>query len=409
MKASFHAQPFLDFGGWTANWLQQQLSIPEIYELKIAVAWVKRSALSRLEDQLKVFRNRGGISSVIIGIDEGGATIQGLRLALELFDTAYIFHDPSSRTYHPKVYIASGPETAELLIGSNNMTAGGLYSNYEAALQCSLSLAEVEDSALLAQVADWFELLCADANVCKQLTIELLETLIHDPRYIIGDESRPTRERRNIEGVRDGIINDSPGKSVFNVPPYLRGVMASIPPAPPRLVRHTEIHRRRDPLIKPAAQTTQRPSALQRKQPLIWWKQMSRSDAQQPRRVNTNPTGNLKLTKAGHDIDIETYFREEMFGDLAWVSEQTARGPRESTEATFDVVIDGVSVDQHSFKVDHALFRIADQNNVPTWLHWGSLMPLLLQTDYTGTWVIIRRRTDGTYQLEISRYEPPQM
>jgi len=37
-----------------------------------------------------------------------------------------------------------------------------------------------------------------------------------------------------------------------------------------------------------------------------------------PPTLGSNPTGNLKLTQAGHNIDWRTYFRYEMFGDLDW-------------------------------------------------------------------------------------------
>jgi HKD family nuclease len=145
------------------------------------VAWMKRSALARLDNALRDFRTRGGTTSVIIGIDEGGATRQGLQRALDLFDQVYIYHDPSSRTYHPKLYLALGSTEAVLVVGSNNMTAGGLYSNYEAALLCYLDMAVEEDQTLITQVIAWFDIFPADSEVCKQLTPELLEALLRDP------------------------------------------------------------------------------------------------------------------------------------------------------------------------------------------------------------------------------------
>jgi HKD family nuclease len=356
MKVSFHAQPFLDFGGWTVTRLEEQLNKPEIVYLQMAVAWVKRSGLARLESAILGYRSRGGRSSVIIGIDEGGATLQGLHLAVDLFDEVFIFHDPSSRTYHPKVYVASGDVTAALLVGSNNMTAGGLFSNYEAAIRCDLELTDEEDRRLLDQMISWFELLRSKEEVCKRLTPELLSTLISDRRYLVGDEDRPRREKRNLEGMRDGITVDAPGNSIFSVPASLRSQMARIPVSPRRLVVAPRKARKRP---TPSVKSQQQPIPTPRGRPaprVVWWKKMSKSDAQHPTDPNTKRTGNLKLTQSGRDIDLETYFRNQMFGNLVWTREQTSRGVKETTEVTFDVLIDGRALDgQYTLKIDHAL------------------------------------------------------
>lgn len=138
MKVSFLGQPFERYG-WTADWLNEPLARESGGMLQAAVAWAKRSGLARVQESIQFFRERGGVASAIVGIDEGGATKQGLELALDTFDAVYIFHDQSSRTYHPKVYLLHVQDYARLIVGSNNMTAGGLYNNYEATLICGLA------------------------------------------------------------------------------------------------------------------------------------------------------------------------------------------------------------------------------------------------------------------------------
>lgn len=195
MEISFLGQP-LQFGAQVAQWLQERLGDPQVGSLQIGVAWVKRSGLLRLRDDFVRFRERGGKISVIIGIDEGGATEQGLCLALELFDKVYVFHEPPSapgRTYHPKVYLASGTTKADLLVGSSNVTAGGLFSNYEASLECELDFGVDEDEKLLAQVRNWFDTLRSDNNACKLLDEQLLQVLLQGRSYYrIGNEDRPS-------------------------------------------------------------------------------------------------------------------------------------------------------------------------------------------------------------------------
>src|SRR5438046_736357 len=122
MRVRMIGQPFAD----EANLIE---ILPEMLDgmghLTAVVAWVKRSGLSRVGAALESFRRRGGHSRLVTGIDEGGATEQGLRMALELFDEVYVFHDVERRTFHPKFHLAEGGSKGALLLGSNNLTAGG--------------------------------------------------------------------------------------------------------------------------------------------------------------------------------------------------------------------------------------------------------------------------------------------
>lgn len=203
MRVSFLGQPFEGYG-WAADWLNEPLTREGGGTLQVAVAWVKRSGLSRLRESILLFRERGGNASVIVGIDEGGATKQGLEQAVATFDDVYVFHDRSSRTYHPKVYLLHVEDSARLIVGSNNMTAGGLYNNYEATLVCDLDLTLEGDRQLYQQASTWFEVLRSD-QVCKPLSTDLLDILISDPGYRIGDEDNPTRHIPQERGDYDGV------------------------------------------------------------------------------------------------------------------------------------------------------------------------------------------------------------
>lgn len=45
-------------------------------------------------------------------------------------------------TFHPKIFSFASPERAELVVGSGNLTQGGLYTNYEAGVRVSLDLSD---------------------------------------------------------------------------------------------------------------------------------------------------------------------------------------------------------------------------------------------------------------------------
>jgi len=391
MKLTFLAQPFPSFGGSTATWLTDVLANPSVTRLQLAVAWIKRSGLARLSDSLAVFRQRGGEVSAIVGIDERGATAQGLRLAIEIFDSVHIYHERGSRTFHPKVYLASGATTANILIGSSNLTAGGLFSNNEVGLKCELDLKQEFDRALFGEIREWFDMLYSDSEVCLPLTAELLDALLNDPSYEVGDENRPRRRGYQAEEDRDSIVTSPRIQNLFGV-----STLPKTGFAPPLQVSTASQGKQRATRTKVRAERV-----LYR-----WWKPMAPADAQQPRGGKTNVTGVLRLAKAGHDIDSQTYFRHRMFGAANWETVQTRGGPLETTSVQFEVVIDGTNLGQIELKVDHAQHRVANQHNIATLIHWGHLEPTFRRTDYTGAWVVLEALSSGRYRLTITRTNP---
>ena len=391
MKLTFLAQPFPSFGGSTATWLTDVLVNSSATRLQLAVAWVKRSGLARLNDSLAAFRQRGGEASAIVGIDEGGATAQGLRLAMEVFDSVHIYHERGSRTFHPKVYLASGATMANILIGSSNLTAGGLFSNNEVGLKCELDLKQEFDRALFEEVREWFDMLYSDSEVCLPLTAELLAALLDDPSYRVGDENRPRRPGAPAEEDHDSIVTPPRTQNLFGTSTLRK---TGFPP--PLQVSETSQGKQRATRRR---MRTERPAHR-------WWKCMPRADAQQPQRGKTNVTGVLRLAKARHPIDSQTYFRHQMFGDAEWETLQTPNGLRDTAHIPFEVVIDGANLGEIKLKVDHSQHREAGQRNIVTLIHWGRLGSALRQTDYTGAWVVLEAWADGRHRLEISWVEP---
>lgn len=165
-------------------------------------AWGKRSGLSRLGPALEAFRERGGRVEAVLGVDEGGATIEGLDLAQTLFDRVWIFHDPGARTFHPKMYLVQGAEAASLVVGSGNLTKGGLYTNYEIAVDVALDLSDEEDARLSEQARAYFQSLL-ESGAARPLTDDLIAELKTDPRVLLVSERRANVDRarrRDHEG-----------------------------------------------------------------------------------------------------------------------------------------------------------------------------------------------------------------
>jgi len=95
-------------------------------EVTIVVVWAKRSGLAPLESALAAFRSRGGRARILLGIDQGGATRQGLDRAYSMFDAAYVYDDPIARTFQPKLYWVKQRGSARLLVGKAFPTMRGI-------------------------------------------------------------------------------------------------------------------------------------------------------------------------------------------------------------------------------------------------------------------------------------------
>ncbi|MBW0113910.1 phospholipase D family protein [Pseudonocardia abyssalis] len=399
VKVVLATQPYAD-GVNLASFLQRAAARDDLTNLTAAVAWAKRSGLSRVADDLRKIRARGQVE-LLVGISEGGATRQGLELAMSLASTAYVFHDPTGRTFHPKVYYASGDASGMAYIGSNNLTAGGSYYNYEAGVEVSLDFSQEEDQAFADELLAYFDKLRTDTDICKTLDPDLLRGLLADPSYRIGDEDvqRRTASVGDTDQVAPDDVDSVTEEETTEAPIFGRSRWPKVkPPQQPRAARPSV--KTSDP-IKGEVDPERRDFAdVQRR----WFKKLSASDAQQPPRPGSNVTGALRLSQARLPIDHKTYFRQDFFGDQIWRPDERSSG-LEVCFVEMKVFVYGQDLGIMPFRIDHKASRIADQNNVPTVLKWGGLGERLRREDHKGDFVIIEVLNDG-YVLRIQLEEP---
>lgn len=99
-------------------------------------AFAKNSGVLRLKDSLETFKKNGGHIKAFIGIDLDGTSYEALLNLFTLCDELYVIHSESfSTTYHSKIYLLENSYRAWCAIGSNNLTGGGLWTNFES---CSI-------------------------------------------------------------------------------------------------------------------------------------------------------------------------------------------------------------------------------------------------------------------------------
>ncbi len=185
-------------------------------DFKAAVAYLKNSGVSRIYDDLANFSNNGGRTSIIAGIDQCTTSYQSLvNLLTFTQDELFIHHDKNFNiTFHPKVYIFSNDNIEKIIIGSSNLTAGGLYLNYEANVGITLDQSE-KGNELRAEISTYWENLINDENT-KKADLPFLDMLLEYGS--LADETR----QRQFESIIERISN-SPFKSKRNVNPIPPG------------------------------------------------------------------------------------------------------------------------------------------------------------------------------------------
>ena len=120
-------------------------------QFRAAIAFVKRSGIRNIEGSLASFARSHDVE-IIVGIDHRGTSYEGLQSLLEAVSPAgkvVVFHNPTFRTFHPKIYLFKSAVAADVVVGSGNLTEGGLFSNYEAGIRLRLDLSDPNEAVIL--------------------------------------------------------------------------------------------------------------------------------------------------------------------------------------------------------------------------------------------------------------------
>lgn len=155
-------------------------------QLTIMVAYAKLSGVYRLLPYLKRFHEKGGKVRFVIGIDQQNTTYDALYQLSQVSDSLSIFHSENiSQTFHIKCYWLMGEDECWYAIGSNNLTAGGLFSNYE--LSTANSFSEEEAMPVNEELEEIYKIYADPSSVCShELTDDFLTRLL-EYRYVVKE------------------------------------------------------------------------------------------------------------------------------------------------------------------------------------------------------------------------------
>lgn len=166
-------------------------------EIIICTAFLKNSGLSELLEKInqKAFK-----STFFVGTNFYQTEPDALRRLYNCGHTIYLNRDKTP-TFHPKIFLFRTQDKIRLIIGSANLTSGGLVSNIETSLVCDTTTDSIVYKSLMDDL-HFFK--------TKAKQIEILETItdyesrykIYRHKHQVADKEFEIEEQKIIESER---------------------------------------------------------------------------------------------------------------------------------------------------------------------------------------------------------------
>ncbi|MEO6329066.1 MAG: phospholipase D family protein [Ginsengibacter sp.] len=378
MKATFLVQGFGNTSpDATGTYLKSLLQDASFTNFTGVTAFASVSAVLGITPLIQAAKAHLQQINLIVGIDQEATSKEALKAILSLQISAYIFFQKEQIIFHPKFYLFEGPAKTKLIIGSSNLTANGLFANVEAGVL--LETENQADSNIIAGFKTYFSTLfnLNDPNLYP-ITDANIDHFVN--KGIVPNESI-FRVRHGKAPITNNI--NAGLQNILNIPARQTSTI-------PAAFKAQRVRRVRATISVPIQVTQQ---VIIQHGTLVWEKNnLPQSDAQQVP-AGSAVTGVIRLSDAGfkldgNPIDRNTYFRDEVFGALNWTIRPRVNKPAlEEAAGQFDINILGVSLGINNLRISHDPARIANQNNVPTTIHWGRnsiVMNYLKQHNVTG-------------------------
>jgi len=350
----------------------------DILRAYVGVAFARAAGVNLVSAALQRLGTR---ASVFVGIRNDITSAQAL-LRLHQLGVALYIVDTGRNTeiFHPKIYASIRQNEATVLVGSPNLTAGGLEGNIEASTALDLDLNDPVDAAYVED-------------------LEAAFALLRDgfPNNVI----RISTARQVTELLRQGRVADETVRPL----PATTTATGTAARNQREMVPRMQLARRQQ-VPKPRPQPTRRLRIRGRTGFVLAWEsdELSERDLNIPSGKTTHATGSMTLRKGRTpDIDQRHYFRDDLFRGLQWKRDPGAT-TRETATAPFNVTIKGVNYGLHDLVLRHyTASRSYQQRNAMTHLRRGELKPLIARRDLLDSTLRIYRRdtTPPLFALEI--------
>lgn len=245
MRIDYIAQPDNPLGTALSNMLDAH---PPASSIIFVSAFVSVQAVMRVKRQILQLKEYGSDIRFVLGIDLGGTSHEVLAELLEWdVDVRIVKHRIPRHTFHPKLYLFEWTDRATIIIGSNNMTEGGFFGNYECAARITYLLPK-ETKAFDTARSQLARFLQPDGSTAYQLTKKLLAELL--ARGVIPAEAEARKAFDTA--AKSEASPKREGQPIFGQEEF-----ATPPPLPPELIARLvkDVRTRRTAAKKEAAAT----------------------------------------------------------------------------------------------------------------------------------------------------------
>jgi len=388
-----------------ADAVRELFDVEHIQRVILSVAFVSESGVQQLEAKIAPHATS---TTVFAGIRNDITSHQGIGALLPLSKDLYVVDTGSRQVlFHPKLYLVRGAQRARMVIGSANLTLGGLNNNIEAGMLIDLDLGNVADKATVDAIESELDKLAGDfaANVLRINDAADIDALLATGRVVDEMAVTPPKPSGSSGTVGNADIVPRIKLKVVPLRRALKKAKAAAKVKPGKLPKQVAAAAGAAPAAVPAPMPIPQAAGVQYE--LVWEsKPLTLRDLNIPDGGNTNKTGSMNLDKGllPADVDHRHYFREEIFNQLQWSPTNTAT--TEEAHAKFHLVIKGISYGEFDLRIGHTIgteSRAYQQNNAMTRLSWGAVKLYVGNPDLKDrTLALFRDLADPTkFVLEI--------
>lgn len=185
------------FNGQLGNRLIELLDSSDYQAFHIFVAFARNSGVLRIKDALERFRKGGGKVSVFVGVDLGGTSYEALTALLLHADSLNVVHSERGQTFHPKIYHFVGKDKSLMVVGSHNMTGGGLWTNFESSVAIPLLESSATEVGIQKQIDDYTTMLMSMGDSFRRIETQQDVDALLENGYVFKEVAEQVRRSKS--------------------------------------------------------------------------------------------------------------------------------------------------------------------------------------------------------------------
>lgn len=169
------------------------------------VAFASYGGITALTPHILRAKIKGVKIKIILGVDQKCTSKDALEEVLSWGADSYIYYTLNTNIFHPKVYLFENCDYYTLIVGSNNLTEGGLVRNVE----CSLLVQDIQGTSIhSAFYAYWKGILNSTEENLYAITQELIDQL-YEKKIIPSDSERAITSAEKRINIASGEQSSS--------------------------------------------------------------------------------------------------------------------------------------------------------------------------------------------------------